>query len=280
MAEQLSGVPPAGVGPNGQAALGSRESVAAVLGEAVAVLQSFTVNDVHLGFADVVSRSGFTEGRVHEVVDALVVAGLLESRREGFRLSTLLFELGMRASVERGLIEVSTPFMEDLYERTHETVHLGVRERSDVVYISKIGGHGFAEVPSRTGQRLPLHCTAIGKVLLANADEAARAAIVDQGLTPRGPKTITDASVLFAELKTIRESGLAFEFEESTAGLACIAAPIRDQDGEVIAAVSIAGPIYRFAPGQHRGSIRAATDAISALLARRPGRDRGVPGQA
>ena len=150
----------------------------------------------------------------------------------------------MRASVERGLI-VPTPFLEDLYERTHETVHLGVREQLDVVYTSKIGGHGFAEVPSRIGQRLPLHCTAIGKMLLANSGEAACAAVFDRGLTPRGPRTITDPATLLAELKTIRESGFSFEFEESTPGLTCIAAPILDQDDQVIAAVSIAGPSYR-----------------------------------
>jgi DNA-binding IclR family transcriptional regulator len=148
-------------------------------------------------------------------------------------------------------------------------VHLGVREQLDVVYISKIGGHGLAEVPSRIGERLPLHCTAIGKVLLANAGDAVFAAVVERGLTPAGPRAITDPAVLRAQLQTIVESGMAFEYEESTAGIACIAAPISGQNGEVIAGVSIAGPMYRFTPEQHRGSIRAATDTISTMLVRR-----------
>ena len=280
MHDQQAGMRPADVEPHRQAGPISSHSVDAVLGEAVAVLQAFTTDDTHLDVAELVRRTGVAEGPMREVVNALVAARLLEPSGSSFRLGTLLFELGMRASAERGLIEVSTPFLEDLYERTHETVHLGVREQLDVVYISKIGGHGFTEVPSRIGQRLPLHCTAIGKVLLANADDAVFSAVVNRGLTPAGPKTITVPAVLHAQLETIRESGMGFEREESTAGLACIAAPIRDQDGQVIAAVSIAGPMYRFTPEQHRGSIRAATDAISTLLVRRSVQRRETPGSA
>jgi DNA-binding IclR family transcriptional regulator len=227
------------------------------------------MDDTHLEVAELVERTGLAESIVHELTNALVAVRLLETSGGSYRLGILLFELGMRASVERGLVEVATPFLQDLYERTHETVHLGVREQLDVVYISKIGGHGFTEVPSRIGKRLPLHCTGIGKVLLAYADDAVFDAVVDRGLTPAGPRTITVPAVLRDQLGTIRESGLAFEHEESTAGLACIAAPIRDEDGRVVAAVSIAGPMYRFIPEQHQVSIRAATDAIGTMLARR-----------
>ena len=240
-----------------------------VLAEAVAVLRSFGTDDTHLTVDELVGRTGLTLGVVQELVRALVTTGLLEPTGISYRLSTLLFELGMRASAERGLIEVATPFLEDLYERTRETVHLGVREQLDVVYICKIGGHGFTDVPSRIGERLPLHCTAIGKVMLANADDAIFDAVVKRGLTPAGPKTITVPAVLHAQLQSIVESGLSFEYEESTAGIACIAAPIRAADGRVIAAVSIASPMYRVSPEQHRGTVRAATDAISTLFARR-----------
>ena len=185
-----------------------------VLAEAVAVLRSFGTDDTHLTVDELVGRTGLTLGVVQELVQALVTTGLLEPTGISYRLSTLLFELGMRASAERGLIEVATPFLEDLYERTRETVHLGVREQLDVVYISKIGGHGFTEVPSRIGERLPLHCTAIGKVMLANADDATFDAVVRRGLTPAGPKTITVPAVLHAQLQSIVESGLSFEYED------------------------------------------------------------------
>ena len=121
-------------------------TVDAVLGDAVTVLRAFGTDDTHLTVDELVSRSRLTFGVVREIVQALVTTRLLEPTGSSYRLSTLLFELGMRASAERGLIEVATPFLEDLYERTRETVHLGVRENLDVVYISKIGGHGFTEV--------------------------------------------------------------------------------------------------------------------------------------
>ena len=227
------------------------------------MLRAFRLDDTHLTVDELVDRTGLPSGVVLELVEALVTARLLDPTGTSYRLSTLMFELGMRASAERGLIEVATPFLEDLYERTRETVHLGVREQLDVVYISKIGGHGFTEVPSRIGERLPLHCTAIGKVMLANADDATFDAVVKRGLTPAGPKTVTVPAVLHAQLQTIAEAGLAFEYEESTAGIACIAAPIRAADGE------------GHRRGQHRRSdVPLQPGAASRIGQGRDGRDQ------
>lgn len=87
------------------------------------------------------------------------VVRLLDRTEQGYRLSGQMFELDLRASVERGLIQVATPFMEDLYEHTHQTVHLGVLEGSEVVYVSKIGGHRQAAPPRGSGaDAVALHC--------------------------------------------------------------------------------------------------------------------------
>ena len=140
-----------------------------VLAKVMAVLHSFVADDRAVSLAELARRTGLPKGTLHRVCADLVTAKLLERASDGYRLGGHLFELGMRASVERGLVDVATPFMEDLYELTHETVHLGVREGSEVMYIAKIGGHRQAATPSKVGGRLPLHCTAIGKVLLAHA---------------------------------------------------------------------------------------------------------------
>ena len=84
----------------------------------------------------------------------------------------------MLASLERTLLEVATPFLEDLYERTHETVHLGVREGAEVVYVAKVAGHRQVRSPTRIGGRMPLHSTALGKALLAHAGEEVRVAVL------------------------------------------------------------------------------------------------------
>jgi DNA-binding IclR family transcriptional regulator len=140
-----------------------------VLGKAVSVLLAFTVDDHVLTFTELRRRAGLAKGTLHRVLNDLVGVRLLDRTADGYRLSGQLFELGMRASVERGLLEVATPFMEDLYECTHETVHLGVPEGKEVVYVGKIGGYRQAPAPSRIGGRIPLHCTALGKALLAHS---------------------------------------------------------------------------------------------------------------
>lgn len=98
-----------------------------VLGKTLAILQSFTVERTTLAFSELQESTGLPKATLHRVVGDLQAARLLEKVGSRYRLSRLVFELGMRASVERSLIEVATPYLEDLYERTHETVHLGVR---------------------------------------------------------------------------------------------------------------------------------------------------------
>lgn len=238
-----------------------------VLGKAVAVLDVFTADDSQLTLAEICRRTGLAKGTAHRVAADLVGAGLLDKRGTGYRLSTRLFALGMRASVELGLIEVATPFLEDLYEHTHETVHLGVRDALDVVYIAKIGGHRQAATPSRIGGRMPLHCTAIGKTLLAHAGAEVVDAVVAGGLERRASRTIASARVLRAQLETIADTGIAYEHEESAVGIVCVAAPITDETGAVVAAVSVTGPAARFVPERHRAQVRAAATGISATLA-------------
>lgn len=247
-----------------------------VLGKAMAVLDAFAAEDLDLNLAELGRRTGLAKATLHRVTNDLVRVGMLD--RDGFRyrLSGRLFELGMRASLQRGLIEVATPFLEDLYERTHETIHLGVRDHFHVVYIAKIGGHHQAAAPSRIGGRMPLHCTAIGKVLLAHSDHEVVHDVLAAGLNRRAARTITSAAVLAAQLQTIAETGLAFEYEESAAGIACIGAPVFRADGVVVAAMSVTGPIPRFVPERHRGALRAATSGMSAVLARRQEFDEQV----
>jgi DNA-binding IclR family transcriptional regulator len=175
----------------------------------------------------------------------------------------------MRASVERGLLEVATPFLEDLYERTHELVHLGIREGTEVVYVAKMGGHQQADSPSRLGGRMPLHATALGKVLLAHAPADVREAALRQPLERKAPKTITNADVLGRQLSDVVSKGVSFEYEESAVGIVCVAAGVFGPSDDILAAVSVTGPVHRFQPARHAGSVRAAAAGITALLGRR-----------
>lgn len=161
-----------------------------VMAKVMAVLHSFGADDRCVSLAELTRRTGIPKSTTHRICSDLVTARLLYLANDGYRLGGHLFELGMRASVERGLVDVATPFMEDLYELTHETVHLGVREASEVMYVAKIGGHHQAAAPSRVGGRLPLHCTAIGKVLLAHAPAEVVDTYLSGALERRAPRTV------------------------------------------------------------------------------------------
>lgn len=240
-----------------------------VLGKVMSVLEAFSADDTGVGFTELQRRTGLPKATLHRIAGDLVAARLLTRVDGAFHLGSHLFELGMRASVERTLLEVATPFLEDLYERTRETVHLGLREGAEVVYVAKVGGHRQARSPSRVGGRLPLHATAIGKALLAWADEEDRVGVLTAPLERRTARTITAPGRLREQLDQVRETGVAFEYEEGALGLVCVAAPVLDAADRPVAAISVAGAISRFRPSDHAASVRAAAAGIAATLARR-----------
>jgi DNA-binding IclR family transcriptional regulator len=242
-----------------------------VLGRAVLLLDAFHADDHRVGLATLVQRTGLPKSTVHRMLGELVALRLVEKGTDGYHLGGRLFELGMRASVERQLMEVAIPFMEDLYERTHEIVHLGVRDGTEVVYVAKLGGHRQASSPSRIGGRMPLYCTAVGKVLLAYADPGLLEQVVAGGLARRTPRTIVAPGLLRRQAEAIREQGVGFEREESQVGICCVSAPVLDADDRAVAAVSVTGPVTRFKPESAAAAVRAAGAGIAATWARRPG---------
>ncbi len=240
-----------------------------VLGKVLVVLHAFHPDDDAVSLAELGRRTGLPKTTLHRIAADLVQARLLDRVGGGYRLGGQLFELGMRASVERGLLDVAIPFMQDLYERTHETVHLGIREGIEVVYVEKIGGHRQANTPSRVGGRMPLYCTALGKALLAFSPRDVLERVVAAGLQRHTPRTIIAPGLLRGELRKAVREGVAFEHEESAPGIVCVAAPVRGADEQALAAVSVTGPVTRFRPEQHVASVRAAADGIATTLARR-----------
>lgn len=240
-----------------------------VLGKVMAILHAFSAEDQGLSFAELQRRTGLPKGTLHRVATDLVTAGLLDRRDGDFHLGSHLFELGMLASVERTLMEVATPFMEDLYERTHEVVHLGIREGTEVVYVAKVAGHKGARTPTRVGGRMPLHATSIGKALLAHAPQDVWIEVLSGPLERLTPRTLTAPGRLRAQLDQVVQAGVAYEYEESAMGVVCVSAPVLDAQDRPVAAISIAGQATRFRPEQHAASVRAAANGVAATLARR-----------
>lgn len=240
-----------------------------VLGKAVTILRAFRPEDNVLPLAELVRRTALHKATVHRLAGELVANRLLDRVDGGYRLSGGLFELGMRASVERSLLEMAMPFLQDLYERTHETVHLGVRDGLDVVYVAKIGGHRQAKSPSRTGGRNPWYCTAIGKSLMAHAGPDLLRDALSMRMVRRTPHTLVAPGILRKQLERVVETGVSFEREESALGITCVAAPVFGADDEIVAAISVTGPTGRFTPENHVAAVRAAAEGLRSTVGRR-----------
>ncbi|MGJ3561643.1 IclR family transcriptional regulator [Streptomyces sp. INA 01156] len=116
---------------------------------------------------------------------------------------------------------------------------------------------------------MPLHSTALGKVLLAHAPADVRESVLRRPLERRAPRTITNVDVLTRQLSDIAAKGVAFEYEESAVGIVCVASGIFGPSDEILGAVSVTGPVHRFRPARHANSIRAAAGGITATLGRR-----------
>lgn len=222
-----------------------------------------------MGLADLVRNTQMAKATVYRLACQLVDLGVLEKDGTRYRLGLRLFELGAVVVRHRQLRDAALPFMEDLYEATHETVHLGIQDQLDVLYLEKIVGQRGSPVGTRVGTRKPLHCTALGKAMLAFSEPGLTRAVVGAGLVAHAPRTVRIPGLLLAELKEIASNGVAYDHEEYSSGVSCVASPIIDRNRRAMAAISITGPTVRFDPERYAPAVRTATLALSRLLAGR-----------
>jgi IclR family transcriptional regulator, acetate operon repressor len=240
---------------------------ASVLDRAFRLLDVFGPDGGALGLAELARRSGLPKATAHRLAAQLIELGALERAEDKYRLGIRLFEIGSRVGPQRRLREAALPFLEDLYEATHETVHLGVLDGLRVLYIEKIRGRRGSPVRTQVGTHKPLHCTALGKAILAYSPPELVQAVIDAGLERRTAYTICSAEALLRELAAVARNGVAQDREEYALGTTCAAAPIIDQaTGYAKAALSITGPPTRFHPGLGIAPVRAAAAALTGAL--------------
>jgi DNA-binding IclR family transcriptional regulator len=186
-------------------------------------------------------RSGIPRSSVHRILQQLVSARWLMRHEDGYALGLRMFEIGSLVAHRSRITCAARPFIHELAERTGQVVHLAVLDQQDVVYLDKVGGAFADTLPSRVGGRLPAHCTAVGKALLAYSSQATVSEYLATGLRRRTRASLATPAALQAAIVSIRNSGYATDRDEAVPGVACVAAPIRNFD-EVVAAVSVCGP--------------------------------------
>ncbi|HEY7594291.1 MAG TPA: IclR family transcriptional regulator [Actinophytocola sp.] len=241
-----------------------------VLARGLRVLDAFGPADVDLTLAQLAARTGLPKPTVHRLVGELVSWGGLERSDEGYRLGMALFVLGQRVPRQRGLREAALPYLEDLYEATHENIHLTVFDSTDTLFLEKVTGRRSMPIVSRVGGRLPAHCTASGKVFLALGPPAYLRRVVRDGLRRLTPKTIVLPGLLRQDLARTLDRGYGINREESETGVVAVAAPVRDRRSNVIAAISIAGSAHRLDLERLAPAVRTAALSLSRVLAREP----------
>lgn len=233
---------------------------------AVAVLEVLASSGGPLGVSELARRCGFSKSSVQRVLRALHDSGLLERDGTRYRLGLKLFELGQQVPRQRDLRDAARPFMADLGQATGHQVHLAVLDGDDVLYLEVLRSANAPSLPTRMGSRWPAHGTGIGKAILAFADADVVERLVAKGLPRLSERTISQPGSFVAELGRIRERGVAYDLEESRAGVACVASPVFGNTGEVVAGLSVSGWHTRINLDHSAAAVRTAALGLSRSL--------------
>jgi DNA-binding IclR family transcriptional regulator len=238
---------------------------------AIRLLKAFSEDEVEIGISALARRLSLAKSTVHRLAVTLVSEGLLEQDRENgkYQLGIALFRLGALVRRRMNVSNEARPYLYDLREKINESVHLAILDETEIMYVYNLEGTHAIRMRSDIGVRKPAYCTAEGQAILAFAHDDVIERVIAAGLTARTPKTVTSPEKFLRELGAIRNRGCAVEDEESEIGMISIAAPIRDDSGEVVAAVGIAGPVTRLSKKSIAAvapHVVATADQVSARL--------------
>jgi DNA-binding IclR family transcriptional regulator len=214
---------------------------------AMKLLKTFSEGEAELGVTTLARRLGVAKSTVYRLATTLVAEGMLEQNRENekYRLGIALFGLGALVRQRMNVSNEARPHIFALREATNETVRLAVLDGSEILFVYDLESTQAIRMRANLGDRKPAFCSSEGRAMLAFQDEAVIEAILGGNLVRRTAKTETDPAVLRKALARVRKSGYAQEDEQCEAGMRSLAAPIRDAEGRVVAAVGVAGPRQR-----------------------------------
>lgn len=231
------------------------------------VLGAFSLERSALSLSELSRRTGLPLSTTHRIVGELARRGALERQDDGrYRVGLWLWEIASLSPRGVGLRENAMPFLEDLYEATHENVQLAVLDGSEVVYVELISGRNAVSVLSRVGGRLPAHATGVGLVLLANASVEVQQDVLSRPLKTYTPKTITAPEHLRRVLADVRRDGFVISDRQIELVSLSVAAPVYGPDDTAVAAISIVVPAEGSEPRTLVPAVRAAARGISRSL--------------
>jgi DNA-binding IclR family transcriptional regulator len=228
------------------------ETVQSVV-RALTLLDALGDSRGEVGVAELSKRVGFHVSTAHRILATLVVHGYARQNSDTGRyaLGAKAFHLAESYLAQMDLRRIVRPGLERLGQETGETANLVIRDGREALYLDKVESPQSLRIFSRIGRRAPLHCTAAGKLILADKPKAEVDALLGRGpLEPLTKHTVTSIPQLRRELLKIREQGYALDREECEEGGCCIAAPLRNASCRVEAALSVSGPTLRLTPAR------------------------------
>lgn len=221
-----------------------------------------------LGIAELSAATGQPAGTVHRLLATLTARGYAtrDSRTRRYALGPAARALGRAGTGAPDVAELAPPFLREVVALCGETTNLAVLDRERAVYVAQAPCARTVRMFTEIGNRVPLHSTGCGKVLLAyQPDEVARAIVARTGLPAHTARTIADPATLWQELAAIRRRGYAVDDEEYEEGVRCFAVPVHGQEQRVIAAISVSGPASRL-PGERIHELAPRVADVSAAL--------------
>lgn len=238
--------------------------------KALALLDCFGPSERSLGVTEMARRAGLPKSTVHRLAGALVDSGYLERSEDGrYQLGIHLFELGHRVTAAGTIRRRASPLLHELSRVTGETAHLAILDGDDVVYLEKVDGSYSFDVPSQVGHRNPAVATAVGKAILAWRSRHELQRLASRGLPVYTSRSLQSVDSLLREAQEIRRTNQAIDDEQRAVNLVCMAAPVRDRGGKVVAGVSVAGVRERLTTGRQvelASHLQTAASRISTSL--------------
>jgi len=235
---------------------------------ACSILKCLSKDKAHFKISEVARQLHLDRSATYRILLSLERCGLVEKDEKTgeYSLGMAAFEIGNVYLRQMDFVQISKPFMADLALKVQETVHLAVLSDTEIVYVDKNDSPRSLGVMSKIGQRAPVHCTALGKALLAFQPEKELSRIINEiRLKPYTRNTITSKNKLIKELRETRKRGYALDQREYEEDVECIGAPVKDHLGNVIAALSISGPQRKINTSHEKLFIRQVMKAAALI---------------
>jgi len=225
-----------------------RENTVKSVGRALDIIALVSMKKEGLGVTEIANQMDINKSSVYKLLTTLLKYGYIEQDTDSgrYRLGYAFLDYSSKLLDSMDLRTEAKPILRELEQYTDEVIHLVVYDQGEVVYIEKFEGTETLRMHSKVGKRAPMHCTGVGKAILAYLPLTVTGDILKRkGLPVHTKNTITDPATFLEELNKVKEQGYALDLEENELGITCIAVPIFDHVGNPVAALSVSGPTMR-----------------------------------